>query len=62
MDQGAGQGHTLLLPARERCWPFIGAFGQADFFQCLERFGAPVAFKAKAYVVDDFFQGSRRAS
>ena len=33
VNQRAGQGHTLFLPARQRCRPLVGSFGKADFFQ-----------------------------
>ncbi|MCY1181021.1 hypothetical protein D9M73_215020 [compost metagenome] len=55
MDQCTGQGHALLLPARQRRRPLVGALGQADCVQGLQRLCSPVAGQAQADVVDHLF-------
>ncbi|MNR11855.1 hypothetical protein D3C85_1281740 [compost metagenome] len=52
MDQRAGQGHALLLAAGQRRRPVMGALGQTDRVQCVQRLGLPVASQAQADVVD----------
>ena len=44
MDQGAGQRNALLLPARQRRRPLLGAALESDAGQCLQGGFAPGAF------------------
>ncbi len=59
MDQGAGQGHALLLPTGQGRRPFLGAVRQAHGFQSLQGLGAPVALEPEPDVIDDLFPGQQ---
>ncbi|MNF93199.1 hypothetical protein D3C84_758670 [compost metagenome] len=59
VDQRPGQGHPLLLPAGQRCRPFVGAIRQPYGVQSVQRSLAPVALEAEANVVDHFLPGQQ---
>jgi len=59
VDQRAGQGHALLLPAGQGRRPLVGAFGQTHLGQRLFGPWPPVAEQAQADVVDHSLPGQQ---